>query len=231
MMNVADRLAEIRARMAEACLQAGRQTADVRIIGVTKYGDIDAAREVLAAGCLDLGESRPQELWRKAEALADAAPAPRWHLIGHLQRNKVRRTLGVVSLIHTLDSRRLLAAVDEEAARQGRICEALVEVNLAADPSRTGASEAEAGDLVAAARVCSHVRICGLMGMASVPEGSDASAQARRQFALLRELRDRLRRDLSVDTLTELSMGMSGDYFDAILEGATMVRIGSALFE
>ena len=152
-MEVAERLAEIRERVAEACRQAGRNAADVRIIGVTKYGDVDAAREVLAAGCLDLGESRPQELWRKAEALADAVPAPRWHLIGHLQRNKVRRTLDVVSLIHTLDSRRLLAALDEEAGRQGRVCEALVEVNLAADPGRTGVSAAEASDAAESARM------------------------------------------------------------------------------
>ena len=121
-MAVTERLAEIRERMAEACRQAGRSPADVRIIGVTKYGDVDAARAVLTAGCLDLGESRPQELWRKAEALAATEPAPRWHLIGHLQRNKVRRTLEVVHLIHTLDSQRLLAAINEEAARQGRVC-------------------------------------------------------------------------------------------------------------
>jgi pyridoxal phosphate enzyme (YggS family) len=230
-MAVADRLAEVRERVAEACRQAGRQAADVRVIGVTKYGGVDAAREVLAAGCLDLGESRPQELWRKAAELAGITPAPRWHLIGHLQRNKVRRTLEVVHLVHTLDSRRLLAAIEAEAADQGRVCEALVEVNLAADPGRTGASEAEVRDLVAAADACPHVRLRGLMGMAGVPEGVDAAGRARRQFARLRELRDRLRRDLSADTLTELSMGMSGDYFDAILEGATMVRIGSALFD
>lgn len=230
-MAVAERLAEIRERVAEACRCAGRQAADVRIIGVTKYGDVDAAREVLAAGCVDLGESRPQELWVKAAALADTVPAPRWHLIGHLQRNKVRRTLGVVHLVHTLDSPRLLAALDEEAARQGRVCEALVEINLAADPGRTGASEAEARDLVAAASAYPHVRLRGLMGMASVPDGADASGQVRRQFAALRELRDRLRRETSADTLAELSMGMSGDFVEAILEGATMVRIGSALFE
>ncbi len=230
-MAVAERLAEIRERAAEACRQAGRRASDVRVIGVTKYGDVDAAREVLAAGCLDLGESRPQELCRKAMALSGTVPAPRWHLIGHLQRNKVRRTIEMVDLIHTLDSQRLLAAIDEEAARRGCVCEALVEVNLAADASRTGASEAEARELVAAANAHPHVRIRGLMGMASVPEGDDASGQARRQFAALRELRDRLQSEWSADTLTELSMGMSGDYVEAILEGATMVRIGSALFQ
>lgn len=228
-MSVSERLVEIRERVAEACRQSGRQAADVRIIGVTKYGDIDAAREVLAAGCLDLGESRPQELWRKAMALADTRPPPRWHLIGHLQRNKVRRTLEVVHLIHTLDSLRLLTALDDEAALRGRVCDALVEVNLAADPGRTGVSPAQARQLVAMASRCRHVQIRGLMGMASMPEGGDISGHARRQFAELRELRDHLQDDLPADTLTELSMGMSGDYVEAILEGATMVRIGSAL--
>jgi pyridoxal phosphate enzyme (YggS family) len=230
-MAVAERLAEIRARVAEACRQAGRLVADVRIIGVTKYGDVEAARSVLAAGCLDLGESRPQELWRKAEALAATEPPPRWHLIGHLQRNKVRRTLEVVHLIHTLDSPRLLAAIEDEAARQGRICEALIEVNLTDDPGRTGASEADAQMLVEGAQACPHVRLRGLMGMASVPEGPDPSGQARRQFARLRMLRDRLHTEADAAMFTELSMGMSGDYVEAILEGATMVRIGSALFE
>ena len=230
-MAVTERLAEIRELMAEACRQAGRSPADVRIIGVTKYGDVDAARAVLTAGCLDLGESRPQELWRKAEALAATEPAPRWHLIGHLQRNKVRRTLEVVHLIHTLDSQRLLAAINEEAARQGRVCEVLIEINLAGDPGRTGASEADAQKLVVAAQACPHVRLRGLMGMASVPEGPAASGQARRQFAQLRILREHLQAEAAAETLTELSMGMSGDYVEAILEGATMVRIGSALFE
>lgn len=231
MMSVAERLVAVRERVADACRRAGRSVDDVQIIGVTKYGDVDAAREVLAAGCLDLGESRPQELWRKAAALAGVEPAARWHLIGHLQRNKVRRTVEVVHLIHTLDSLRLLAALDDEAARQGRLCDTLVEVNLAGDPGRTGVGEAEAREIVAAASACHHVRIRGLMGMASVPEGGDASGQARRQFGQLREVRDRLRADSPQGALTELSMGMSGDYVEAILEGATMVRIGSALFE
>ena len=229
-MSVSERLVEIRERVAEACRQSGRQAADVRIIGVTKYGDIDAAREVLAAGCLDLGESRPQELWRKATALANTRPPPRWHLIGHLQRNKVRRTLEVVHLIHTLDSLRLLTALDDEAALRGRVCDALVEVNLAADPGRTGVSPAQARQLVAMASRCRHVQIRGLMGMASMPEGGDISGHARRQIVLQMVAKLPQFRKLPADTLTELSMGMSGDYVEAILEGATMVRIGSALF-
>lgn len=229
-MTVAERLAMVRERVASACRHAGRDPAGVRIIAVTKYVDVDLARAVLEAGCVDLGESRPQELCRKATALAACVPAPRWHLIGHLQRNKVRRTLDHAPLVHTLDSMRLLATLDAEAGRAGRVCEALVEVNLAGDPGRTGVDETTATEIVAAASRHPHVRLRGLMGMASVPEGPDAAGLARRQFARLRDLRDRLQREFPAVDLADLSMGMSGDYVEAILEGATLVRIGSALF-
>ncbi|MFM8634331.1 MAG: YggS family pyridoxal phosphate-dependent enzyme [Planctomycetia bacterium] len=230
-MTVAERLAVVREKVAEACHRARRDPRGVRIIAVTKYVDLDAARDVLAAGCVDLGESRPQELWRKSAALADADPAPRWHLIGHLQRNKVRRTLEVATLVHTLDSLRLMEAIDGEAARLGRPCDALVELNLVGDPGRSGVDDDGARHLLAAAAAHPHVRIRGLMGMAGVPEGPDPSDQARRQFARLRGLRDRLQEEFPGQDLAELSMGMSGDYVEAILEGSTLVRIGSALFE
>lgn len=229
-MTVADRLDAVRDSVAEACRRAGRDPAEVRIVAVTKYVDIDLARAVLDAGCVDLGESRPQELWRKAAALASCVPAPRWHLIGHLQRNKVRRTVEVAPVVHTLDSLRLLETLEAEAARAGRTCEVLIEINLAGDPARTGVDEATARDLVIAAARHPHVRLRGLMGMASVPEGPDAAGLARRQFARLREFREKLEREFPAAGLTELSMGMSGDYVEAILEGATLVRIGSALF-
>jgi pyridoxal phosphate enzyme (YggS family) len=223
-------LAAVRHQIDDACLRAGRAANAVRLVAVTKYVDAAAARAMAAAGCRDLAESRPQALWAKAETLADLAPPVRWHLIGHLQRNKVRRTLPVADLIHTLDSRRLLETLDAEAAAAGRPCDALVEVNLAGDPGRTGATAAETREIVAMAARSPHVRLRGLMGMASVPEGGDAAAQARRQFAWLREFRDRLRGEGGME-LPELSMGMSGDLAEAILEGSTMVRVGSALFE
>jgi len=225
---VAANLARVRDQVAEACRRAGRSPATVTLIGVTKYVDAAAARLVHAAGCHDLAESRPQALWGKAEALADLAPPPRWHLIGHLQRNKIRRTLAVNPLIHSLDSGRLLEALAAESAAGG-VCEALVEVNLAGDPDRTGATEAEAEAIVAAAATRPEIRIRGLMGMASVSDGDPGAA--RREFARLRELRDRFAATLpGGDSLRELSMGMSGDFVEAILEGATMIRIGSALF-
>jgi pyridoxal phosphate enzyme (YggS family) len=228
--RVAANLARIRDQIAGACHRAGRTATEVTLIGVTKYVDVATARLVHAAGCRELAESRPQGLWAKAEALADLDPPPHWHLVGHLQRNKIRRTLAVGPLIHSLDSLRLLEAVAAEAAATDRICEALVEVNLAGDPGRTGAAEGEAAKIVAAAASLPQVRIRGLMGMASVPDGDPGAA--RREFARLRELRDRFAATLpGGDRLQELSMGMSGDFVEAILEGATLIRIGSALFE
>jgi pyridoxal phosphate enzyme (YggS family) len=226
----------VRERIAAACGRAGRDPAEVRLVAVTKYVDAALTRLVHEAGCLDLAESRPQAIWIKAAALTDVAPPIRWHLIGHLQRNKIRRTLPHLSLVHSLDSLRLLEALDAEAtaaeSRSGRRLpiRVLLEINLAGDPGRTGATEAEAERMLTAAADHPHVDICGLMGMASVPDGD--TTQARREFARLRELRDRLAARLSGgDGLPELSMGMSGDFEAAILEGSTLVRIGSALFE
>jgi PLP dependent protein len=220
----------VRERVADACHRAGRSPAEVTVIAVTKYAGPEIARLLHEAGCRDLAESRPQSLWTKAEALADLEPPPQWHLVGHLQRNKIRRTLPLLSLLHSLDSLRLAEAIESEAAAAGLVCRALVEVNLAGDPGRTGATLADAEALVAAAAGMRHVEVVGLMGMASVPDG-EASA-ARREFAKLRELRDRLRTAVpGGDKLRELSMGMSGDFAEAILEGATLVRIGSAFFE
>ncbi len=222
-------LAAVRGRIAAACHRAGRSADEVRLIAVTKYVDTAITQAVAECGCLDLAESRPQQLWEKATALAALTPAVRWHLIGHLQRNKVRRTLPVVSLVQTLDSERLLAAIESEARATGRTCDVLVEVNVSADPERSGASLADVPALVSAATRSPHVTLRGLMGMASHPDSP--AADARRDFARLRELRDRLMADVPADALRELSMGMSGDYEAAVLEGSTMLRIGSALFE
>lgn len=227
--RIAENLAAIRGRMAEACRQAGRDPGGVTLIAVTKYVAPATARLVHAAGCHDLAESRPQSLWEKAAALGDLAPPVRWHLVGHLQRNKIRRTLAAGPLIHAIDSLRLLEALEAEAAAAGRPCAGLVEVNLADAPARTGATEADAAAIVAAAADLGHVRLRGLMGMASVPDGDPGAA--RREFARLREIRDRFAATLpGGDSLRELSMGMSGDFPAAILEGATMVRVGSAIF-
>lgn len=222
-------LATIRGRIAAACERSGRPVDEVRLIAVTKYVDAAITRTVAECGCLDLAESRPQQLWDKASALADIVPAVRWHLIGHLQRNKVRRTVPLVSLVQTLDSERLLAALESEGESTGRTCDVLVEVNVSPDPERSGALPADVPALASAAVRSPHVRLRGLMAMASHPDSP--AADARRDFARLREIRDRLAKDLPADALRELSMGMSGDFEAAVLEGSTMVRIGSSLFE
>ncbi len=220
-------LARVREHMAAAAARSGRLPDSVTLVAVTKYVSPEVARLLPQAGVLDLGESRPQDLWLKASALQDQAV--RWHLVGHLQRNKVVRTLPLVHLIHSADSTRLLAAIDAAAAARQRIADVLLEVNVSGQPQKHGfAPDALADALHQAARCC-WVRVRGLMAMAGTP--GDLAA-ARREFASLRELRNRLQQlQSSRVKLDELSMGMSGDFEVAIEEGATMVRIGSALFE
>ncbi|MFM8377759.1 MAG: YggS family pyridoxal phosphate-dependent enzyme [Planctomycetia bacterium] len=230
--RIRDNIAAVRDRIAAACSRAGRDPATVRLVAVTKYVAADVTRLVLEAGLVDLAESRPQAIWTKAAALATARPAPRWHLIGHLQRNKVRRTLPLLAMLQSLDSLRLLEAIEADADRErpGDHLPVLVEVNLTDDPGRSGAAWGDVPALVRAAAASPRVRLCGLMGMAGHPDA--AQADARRDFARLRFLRDELAATLpDPAALAELSMGMSGDYEAAILEGATIVRIGSALFE
>lgn len=223
-----DNLARVRERIAAACGRAGRDPTSVTLVVATKSVGPVAVALLHEAGCHDLAESRPQALWTKAAAAADLRPAVRWHLIGHLQRNKIRRTLPHLALVHSLDSLRLLAALDEEAAAAGKVQETLVEVNLSADPHRTGADEAEAERIVATAAGLRHVVVRGLMGMASMPDGDPGAA--RREFARLRAFRDRLAGTVAgADRLRDLSMGMSGDYEEAILEGATLIRLGSTV--
>lgn len=231
-MSVAENLARVRERIAQAAEAAGRSAGEITLVGVTKYVGAAQARELVAAGCTDLGESRPQELWAKASELASASRetgAPiRWHLIGHLQRNKVRRTLPLVSLIHSVDSLRLLAAIDAEwKALAPTLTDpvptirALLEINTSGDVAKQGMKPGEIEPILAAAGQFPRVEICGLMTMAALDGGP---AIAARNFAVLRELADRFQ-------LQERSMGMSGDFEIAIREGATIVRIGSALWE
>lgn len=217
----------VRQRIDAAARRAGRQPEDVRLIGVTKYVDSSVATALVRAGCHDLGESRPQELWKKAEDLA--ALAPRWHFIGHLQRNKVRRTLPLVSLLHAGDSLRLLEEIHAWAEEQGRTVPVLLEVNISGDASKHGFSPAELEKSLDAVARLGGVAVRGLMAMSGLE--SDAE-QTRREFSAVRLLRDRLR-NVSPPELgwDELSMGMSGDFEAAIEEGATFVRVGSALFE
>ena len=218
----------VQARVTAACKQAGRGPESVRIVGVTKYVGLAETTAIVEAGCHELGESRPQALWEKMTAFVDAGVAVNWHLIGHLQRNKVARTLTCWPLVQTLDSQRLAMALDREARTQSQRCEVLVEVNLSEETSRSGVAASDVEALVKIVLALPGLRLRGLMGMASHPE---AGIDPRQEFAQLRLLRDELaERFPEAEGLGELSMGMSGDFEAAILEGSTIVRIGSALF-
>ncbi|MEK6609428.1 MAG: YggS family pyridoxal phosphate-dependent enzyme [Gemmatimonadota bacterium] len=213
----------VRARIAQAAARSGRTAEAVQVVAVTKGHPIERVRDAVALGFTDLGENRVQEALAKREAWPDAPV--RWHLIGHLQRNKARLAVGRFALIHSLDSIRLADALELEAARRNLVQDALVEVNVAREPQKSGAMPEEAEQIVAHAATLPHLRVNGLMTMAPL---TDDAAVIRRTFAGLRELKERL--PAPGAPLTELSMGMSNDFEIAIEEGATMVRLGTVLF-
>jgi pyridoxal phosphate enzyme (YggS family) len=226
MSVLASRLQTVEERLLAACRRAGRDRAEVTLVAVTKTVPPAVAVELVRLGVTDLGESRPQELWHKAAALPQTV---RWHLIGHLQRNKIDRTLPLVSLIHSVDSLRLLAALEEEAARLGRTVPVLLEVNASGEASKHGFNPAEVPNLGAHLVSLRHLQVRGLMTMAAP---LDDPQQCRPTFAALRGVRDRLRGELGPSHgLEHLSMGMSNDFEVAVEEGATLVRLGSVLFE
>lgn len=225
--RIAGNVARIRDRIARSAVRAGRRADEVRLVAVTKYVELDEIRALVAAGCTELGESRPQQLWQRAETLRDLPV--RWHMIGHLQRNKVERTLPLVELIHSVDSQRLAAAIDEASGKMARPMPILLEVNVSGEAAKHGLGPDEVEPLLATLAGCHNLAVRGLMCMASLEGELEA---ARRDFAALRGLRDRLRNNCPPGiVLDDLSMGMSGDFEVAIEEGATIVRVGSALFE
>jgi pyridoxal phosphate enzyme (YggS family) len=220
-------LSRVRGQIAEAAVRSNRSPEDVRLVAVTKYVSAEIAGMLVELGCHDLGESRPQALWDKAVALAGRGAV--WHLIGHLQRNKVRRTLPNLGWLHSLDSLRLVEAVAREAEELGIRVRCLLEVNISGDPAKHGWSPEGLRRAIDTWKPQPSMEVVGLMAMAGL-EGD--RQQARREFAALRELRDALAERCPLGmALQELSMGMSGDFAEAIAEGATMVRVGSALLE
>lgn len=219
-------LQRVEERIAAACARAGRQRSDITLVAVTKSVGPEVAALLLELRVFDIGESRPQALWAKAASLP---PSVRLHLVGHLQRNKVERTLPLVKLIHSADSLRLLDAIESEAERLDRTADVLVEVNVSGEAAKGGFAAGELPAVAERASLLQHVRVRGLMTMAPL---SDNPELARPTFAGLRELRDQLGREfVSPHRLEHLSMGMTGDFEVAIEEGATLVRIGTALFE
>lgn len=226
----AARLALVRERIAEACVRAGRQPDEVTLIAVSKTQPPEAVAEARAAGVVDFGENRVQELVQKATAFPGESEGGdlRWHLIGPLQRNKVRDALAHADLFHALDSFRLAESLDRKAAETGRVLDCLVQVNVSGEASKSGVAPEEAHALVDAAQALAHLRVTGLMTIAAPAENpAEIERVVRPQLALLRKLGEAYRGEAA---LGALSMGMSGDLEAAIAEGATHVRVGTALF-
>jgi hypothetical protein len=217
----------VRERIAAACRRAGREPASVTLVAVTKYAQIDWVRRLVELGVVELGENRPQQL---ALRMREIAGPVRWHLIGHLQRNKVRSILPLTTLIHSADSLRVLEAIDRVGGELDLRPRVLIEVNLSGESAKHGFQVADLWTVWDEVLKFERVQIDGLMTMAAY---SPVPENARPAFVRLRKLRDELRaRSQGTATrLEHLSMGMTGDFEVAIEEGATLVRIGSALWE
>jgi pyridoxal phosphate enzyme (YggS family) len=226
MMSMAERLEAVETRIAAACRRASRPRGDVKLVAVTKTVSSQMASRLVELGVLDLGENRPQELWRKA---AELPANVRWHLIGHLQRNKVEKTLPLTTLTHSADSLRILQAIDAEASKQSRTVEVLLECNASGEAAKQGFALADVPKMLSELRKLRFVRIAGLMTMAAYDVEPE---KCRPTFASLRRLRDALASQMPPPhQMVHLSMGMSNDFEVAIEEGATMVRLGTVLFD
>ena len=220
-------LQRVEQRIADAASCNARSVDDVTLVGITKYVDAATAALLAQAGCTDLGESRPQELWNKAISIDD--PKIVWHLVGHLQRNKVARTLEHAAVIHSVDSLRLANAIDRMAGDKQLKPRILLEVNVSGESAKQGFDAEGLHHDIGIINDLPNVELAGLMCMAGLGLGEK---ETRAQFAELRRLRDELAGQLDdAISFCELSMGMSGDFEWAIAEGATIVRIGSILFE
>jgi pyridoxal phosphate enzyme (YggS family) len=219
--SIAARVAAIRSEVVLACERAARDPRDVTLIGITKTFTVDDIAEALGAGLDDFGENRAQELLPKVHEAHSRSLAPRWHFVGHLQRNKVRDVLPHIAALHSLDSARLAAEIEQEGARQQTTpLRCYIEVNVAGEDTKQGLTPDEVSALLETVAACPHIEVAGLMTVA--PHVSDPE-HVRPVFRALREL-------ASAHGLQGLSMGMSEDYTVAVEEGATAIRVGRALF-
>jgi pyridoxal phosphate enzyme (YggS family) len=223
-VDIADRLAGVRRRVAAAAVGCGRDPQSITLIAVGKKFPAEIVRMAVEAGAVDIGENRVQE----AMAKRPEVPGAKWHLIGPLQRNKARAALEVFDIVHTLDRSELADRLQFLLGERwpGRRLDVLVEVNIGLEPQKAGALPGVAADLLRHALGCDRLAVRGLMAIPPWEEDPEAS---RPHFRALRELRDELQRDVGV-ALPELSMGMSHDFEVAIAEGASMVRVGTAIF-
>ncbi len=241
--RLADNLQRVRSEIGAACARAGRLPSEVTLVAVTKYAELAWVRRLIELGIRDLAESRPQQFVERADELSargarfqraldghvENVPHVRWHFIGHLQRNKVKPVVPRTVLIHSVDSLRLLERISEVSAEQSLRPRVLLEVNVSGEASKDGLTIADLTSQWDVLQAVANVDIVGLMTMAPL---TDDPAAARPVFRALRLLQDQLAaRAAPHIKLTELSMGMSGDFVVAIEEGATLIRIGSRLFD
>ena len=223
-MSIQTNIAEIRSRIA-ACAESGREAGEITLVGASKMNDTAACREAIAAGIDVLGENRVQEMTVKlAQHAYDGAPL---HFIGHLQRNKVKQVVGKVALIQSVGSLPLLEAIEKEAEKQGIVQDILLEVNIGGEEAKSGFAPAELEDAARAALAMEHVRVHGLM---TIPPADCSREENIHYFQEVRALYVDINEKLFHNELECLSMGMSGDFEDAIRNGATMVRVGTAIF-
>ncbi|MCB9557731.1 MAG: YggS family pyridoxal phosphate-dependent enzyme [Deltaproteobacteria bacterium] len=221
MPGIAERLQAVRLQLAKSCAESGRAADSVLLLAVSKRQPSSAIVQAFRAGQHDFGENYAQELRDKSDQLA--LPELRWHFIGPLQRNKLRYVVGRCALIHSIERAEQVEAIDQRASRMQCTQDVLLQINISGEASKSGAAPDEAEGLLALCEKSAHLRCRGLMTMPPFDEDAEASTP---YFSALRSLRD----SLGSERLPELSMGMSHDYAAAIREGATIVRIGTAIF-
>jgi len=235
--KIGENLRRVRDEIAAAAERARRRAEDVRLVVVTKAADVEDIKHLVDLGVTDLGENRVQQLLARVEEIGDwlgrkrksPAPAVRWHMVGHLQRNKARKVIGRVAMIHSIDSLRLAEELAARAEQAERTVEVLLQVNCSEEPQKEGVAVGAAAHLAEQICTLKPLHLTGLMAMAPIARDAE---KARATFVRLREIFDDMRRDkIGGKDFRHLSMGMSQDYPVAVEEGATIVRIGTAIFQ
>ena len=224
-MSITENLSMVESKIAAACKRAGRERDEVKLIAVSKTQPVEAIREAIEYGINSFGENRVQELREKTEIIKDNLD---WHLIGHLQTNKVKYVVGKVSLIHSLENIRLAEALDKEAAKLGITADVLAEINVAKEASKFGVNPEDAENFIREVSKFPNINIKGLMTVAPY---TDISEENRKYFRQLKKIMvDLNSKNIHNVSMNVLSMGMTGDYEVAIEEGATLVRVGTGIF-
>ena len=224
-MGITENLSIVENKIAAACKRAGRERDEVKLIAVSKTQPVEAIREAIEYGINSFGENRVQELREKTEIIKDNLD---WHLIGHLQTNKVKYVVGKVSLIHSLENIRLAEAIDKEAKKHNVIVDVLVEVNIAKEDTKFGVNPEEVESFIREVLIFKNINIRGLMTVAPY---TDISEENRKYFKQLKKIMvDLNSKNIHNVNMNVLSMGMTGDYEIAIEEGATLVRVGTGIF-